>query len=130
MASAWAVMQHLGTDGYRELTRVTLDAADRIRAGVAELDRVQVLGDDAYHLIALAASTEDDRPLDMFAVGDALAADGWFHDRQTPPDSLHSTVSNGNAAVVDDYLSALRSCMAAVGADQTDDRSTNYATLE
>ena len=130
MASAWAVMQHLGTDGYCELTRVTLDAADRIRAGVADLDRVQVLGDGAYHLIALAASTDHDRPLDMFALGDALAEHGWFHDRQTPPDSLHSTVSNGNAAVVDDYLSALRSCIAAVGADQTADRNTNYATLE
>jgi glutamate/tyrosine decarboxylase-like PLP-dependent enzyme len=130
MASAWAVMQHLGTAGYRELTRVTLDAADRIRAGVSELDRVQVLGDGAFHLVALAASTEDDRPLDMFALGDALAEHGWFHDRQTPPDSLHSTVSNGNAAVVDDYLTTLRSCIAAVGADQADDRSTNYATLE
>ncbi len=130
MASAWAVMQHLGIAGYCELVRVTLDAADRIRAGVAELDRVQVLGDGAFHLIALAASTEDDRPLDMFALGDALAERGWFHDRQTPPDSLHSTVSNGNATVVDDYLTTLRSCIAAVGADQADDRSTNYATLE
>ena len=130
MASAWAVMQHLGIDGYRELTRVTLDAADRIRAGVADLDRVRVLGDGAFHLIALAAATDDDRPLDMFALGDALGRRGWFHDRQTPPDSLHSTVSNGNAAVVDDYLAALGSCLAAVGADGTDDRRTNYATLE
>jgi glutamate/tyrosine decarboxylase-like PLP-dependent enzyme len=130
MASAWAVMQHLGTDGYCDLTRVTLDAADRLRAGIAELDRVQVLGDGDYHLIALAAASGDDPPLDMFALGDALAQHGWFHDRQTPPDSLHSTVSNGNAAVVDDYLTTLRSCIAAVGDDQTDDRATNYATLE
>lgn len=130
MASAWAVMQHLGTDGYCDLTRVTLDAADRLRAGIADLDRVQTLGDGTYHLIALAASADDDQPLDMFALGDALAGHGWFHDRQTPPDSLHSTVSNGNAPVVDDYLTALRSCIAAVGSNQTDDRGTNYATLE
>ena len=130
MASAWAVMQHLGTDGYRDLTRVTLDAADRLRAGIAELDRVQVLGGDAYHLIALAAADDDDQPLDMFTLGDALAEHGWFHDRQTPPDSLHSTVSNGNAPHVDDYLDTLESCIATVGGDRTDDRSTNYATLE
>ena len=130
MASAWAVMQHLGTDGYRDLTRVTLDAADRLRAGIAELDRVQVLGGDAYHLIALAAADDDDQPLDMFTLGDALAEHGWFHDRQTPPDSLHSTVSNGNAPHVDDYLDTLDSCIATVGGDRTDDRSTNYATLE
>ncbi len=130
MASAWAVMQHLGTDGYCELTRVTLDAADRLRAGVAALDRVQVLGDDAYHLIALAAADDDEQPLDMFSLGDALAEQGWFHDRQTPPDSLHSTVSNGNAPHVDDYLATIGACIAAVGGGRTDDRSTNYATLE
>ncbi|MFA9565185.1 MAG: aspartate aminotransferase family protein [Acidimicrobiales bacterium] len=130
MASAWAVMQHLGTDGYCDLTRVTLDAADRLRTGIAELDRVRFLGDGEYHLIALAADADDDQPLDMFALGDALARYGWFHDRQTPPDSLHSTVSNGNAPHIDDYLTTLHSCIAAVGGDQTDDRSTNYATLE
>ena len=95
-----------------------------------ELRRYQTfVFDGDYHLIALAAD-DDDQPLDMFALGDALAEHGWFHDRQTPPDSLHSTVSNGNAPHVDDYLTTLRSCIAAVGDDQTDDRATNYATLE
>ncbi len=131
MATAWAVMQHLGTDGYCDLVRTTLDAADRIRAGVAELDRVAVLGDGDLHLIALAADpVHAGRPLDVFSLGDALAEHGWFHDRQTPPDSLHSTISNGNAPVVDDYLATLAACIEAVADRQTDDRSTNYATLE
>ena len=37
----------------------------------------------------------------MFAVGDALRARGWHHDRQKPPDSLHATVSAGNAAAIE-----------------------------
>ena len=45
MAAAWAVMRHLGVDGYVELTRRTLDAADRLRAGIAAIDGVRVLGD-------------------------------------------------------------------------------------
>ena len=45
MAAAWAVMQHLGIDGYVELTRGVLDAADRMRAGITALDGVGVLGD-------------------------------------------------------------------------------------
>ena len=45
MAAAWAVMQHLGIDGYVELTRAALDAADRMRAGIAAIDGVRVLGD-------------------------------------------------------------------------------------
>ena len=130
MATAWAVMQHLGVDGYVELTRVALDNADRMRAGIGVLDGVRVLGDGRYHLIAMSNEPDDTDPVDMFALGDALAAQGWFHDRQTPPDSLHSTVSNTNTGVIDDYLTTLASCVAAVRGRRSDDRSTNYATLE
>ena len=35
MACAWAVMSHLGIDGYVDLTRQTLENADRMRAGIA-----------------------------------------------------------------------------------------------
>jgi hypothetical protein len=66
----------------------------------------------------------------MFALGDALLAKGWFHDRQGPPDSLHSTISNSNTGVIDDYLADLAICVAAVVGTRADDRSTNYATLE
>jgi sphinganine-1-phosphate aldolase len=130
MACAWAVMQHLGIDGYVELTRRTLENADRLRAGIAGIDGVQVLGDGAFHLIALAADQGFAPEIDVFALGDVLAERGWFHDRQGPPDSLHSTVSNTNRDVVDDYLADLAECVAAVVGTRTDDRATDYATLE
>jgi sphinganine-1-phosphate aldolase len=66
----------------------------------------------------------------VFAVGDALLRRGWFHDRQRPPDSLHSTVSAGNAAVIDDCLDDLAASVAGVLGSRAQDRSTNYATLE
>ena len=130
MAAAWSVMQHLGIDGYVELTRATLDNADRMRAGIADIDGVRVLGDGHFHLVALTNEPGDPDPIDVFALGDALAARGWYHDRQTPPDSLHSTVSNTNTGVIDDYLEALRTCVDDVRGQSADDRSTNYATLE
>ncbi len=130
MAAAWAVMQHLGIDGYVDLTRITLDNADRMRAGIAQIDGVRVLGDGGYHLVALSNEPTDPDPIDVFALGDALERRGWFHDRQTPPDSLHSTVSNSNTGVIEDYLEALAASVAEVRGTSTDDRSTNYATLE
>ena len=130
MATAWAVMQHLGIDGYVELTRTTLDNADRMRAGIAATDGIRVLGDGQFHLVAMTSELDDPAPIDMFALGDALEARGWFHDRQGPPDSLHSTVSNTNTGVIDDYLEDLAGCVAEVRGEHTDDRSTNYATLE
>jgi len=130
MAAAWAVMQHLGVDGYVDLTRVALDNADRMRAGIAAIDGIRVLGDGSFHLIAMTSDPDDPDPVDVFALGDALAARGWFHDRQTPPDSLHSTVSNTNTGVVEDYLEVLAACVTEVRGQRSDDRSTNYATLE
>lgn len=131
MAAAWAVMQHLGVDGYLELTRTALATADRLRDGIGAIDGLRVLGDGNYHLVAMAADPRaPGTPIDIFALGDALLAKGWFHDRQGPPDSLHSTVSNGNAPVIDDYLADLAVCVREIRGTQADDRSTSYATLE
>jgi glutamate/tyrosine decarboxylase-like PLP-dependent enzyme len=130
MACAWAVMSHLGVSGYLDLTRQTLENADAFRAGVAAIDGIRVLGDSRFHLVAVTSDPAFEPEIDMFALGDALLARGWFHDRQGPPDSLHSTISNSNTGVIDDYLADLAECVAAVVGTRTDDRSTNYATLE
>ena len=130
MACAWAVMSHLGIDGYVDLTRQMLVNADQFRAGVAAIDGIRVLGDSQFHLVAMASDPDFDLEIDMFALGDALLEKGWFHDRQGPPDNLHSTISNSNTGVIDLYLADLAECVAAVGGTRTDDRNTNYATLE
>ncbi len=130
MATAWAVIRHLGIEGYLALTRATLDNADRMRAGIAAIDGIRVLGDSRYHLVALASDPDSDRPVDVFALGDALLERGWFHDRQGPPDTLHSTVSNSNTGVMDRYVADLAECVELVRDRRAGDRSTNYATLE
>ncbi len=130
MACAWAVMSHLGIEGYVDLTRQTLENADRLRAGIAAIDGVRVLGDGRFHLVAMASDPAFTPEIDMFALGDALLARGWYHDRQGPPDNLHSTVSNTNTGVIDDYLVDLGECVASVAGTRAADRSTTYATLE
>ena len=51
----------------------------------------------------------------MFALGDALLAEGLVSTTgRTPPDNLHSTVSNTNTGVIDEYLDDLAECVAAV----------------
>ncbi len=148
MATAWAVMHYLGIDGYRRLTQITIDATRRIVAGVRAIPQLTVLGEPQAHVLAIAASGDEgaadrrgggaeSRPvkaashrIDVFALGDAMQRRGWFHDRQTPPDSLHLTVSAGNAAVVDDYLRELVDSVDEVIGARAEDRATNYATLE
>lgn len=130
MATAWAVMSHLGIEGYIDLTRRTLDAADSIRAAVRSIDGLTVLGDPRFHLLTMASDPTSSRPIDAFALGDALLERGWFHDRQTPPDTLHATVSNSNVEHLDHYLADLHECADSVRGSRAENRSTNYATLE
>ena len=125
MAAAWAVMRHLGVDGYVELTRRTLDTADRMRTAIAAIDGIRVLGAGTLHCVAMAADGPD---VDVFAVGDLLRERGWYLDRQAPPDSLHATVSQGNAATIDEYLADLATAVAAH--TRTIDRAATYGTLE
>lgn len=130
MAAAWAVTQHLGVDGYVELTRPLLENAARMRAFVGAIDGIRVLGDPQFHLLAIASDPESSHPLDVFALGDAMRERDWFHDRQGPPDSLHLTVSNGNAGVIDEWGAALADAANQVRDTTAADRTTNYATLE
>ena len=129
MAAAWAVVRHLGVDGYRRLVRSTLEAAERIRAGVRAVDGLDVPGEPRHHLLSI---TSTDPSLPVFAVGDALAARGWHHDRQGPPDGLHLTVSAGNVPVVDRWLADLVEAVDEVRAGGLDAGSGDgaYSTLE
>ncbi len=130
MAAAWAVMQRLGIEGYERLTRTTIDTARKIVGGVCAIDGLEVVGDPEAQLLAIVVDRDWADRLDVFAVGDALASRGWYLDRQHRPDSLHATVSAGNASVADDFIADLAEAVAETLGQRTDDRSTTYSTLD
>jgi glutamate/tyrosine decarboxylase-like PLP-dependent enzyme len=130
MACAWAVLHHLGQEGYLRLTETAIATARRMIEGTRSIPGLAVLGEpDAQCLATAIAPGWEDR-LDAFAIGDALHARGWYLDRQKPPDSLHATVSAGNAPVIEDYLADLSAAVDEVGSARAADRSATYATLE
>ena len=130
MAAAWAVMQRLGIEGYERLTRTTIDTARKLVAGVRAIDGLEVVGEPEAQLLAITADHKWTDRLDIFAVGDALASRGWYLDRQHRPDSLHATVSAGNAPVADDFLTDIAASVAETLGQRSGDRSTQYSTLD
>jgi glutamate/tyrosine decarboxylase-like PLP-dependent enzyme len=124
IAAAWAVMMHLGREGYAELTRVAHDAARELRRGIEAIDGLDVRGDPPATVLAFGA--RDPEVLDIFAVGERLAADGWYLDRQNRPDSLHATVHVGSAAAVPALVDDLRRAVRDVGSTRTERRDTTY----
>ncbi len=110
IAAAWAVMNFLGEEGYLGLARTTLDATDRLIAGIGAIDGLRVLGRPDMTILAF---TSDDR--DIFAVGDAMDRRGWKVDRQHLPDSLHLVVTANHGPFVEGFLSDLSAAAAEVG---------------
>lgn len=108
IAAAWAVLHHLGTDGYLALARTARDTTRRLVAALRATPEVQVLGEPDAMLVAFGMAP----PLDAFAVADGLWRRGWYVDRQGPPPSLHCTVNAVHAPVLDGFVADLRAAIA------------------
>jgi glutamate/tyrosine decarboxylase-like PLP-dependent enzyme len=125
IAAAWAVLKHLGEDGYLRLTRAAREATEALVAGLHATPGVRVLAEPDATLVAFACDDAD-----AFAVGDALARRGWVVDQQQPPPSLHCTVNAVHGPVIGVFLTALRESLAEVRAERAKATQKAYAALE
>ncbi|MEZ4403999.1 MAG: aminotransferase class V-fold PLP-dependent enzyme [Kofleriaceae bacterium] len=114
IAAAWASLQGLGADGYQRLTAAALDAADRVRAAVAAIDGLRVVGDSHATIVAFGAAPGGP---DIYTVADRLEARGWSCDRSQSPPAIHLTCTANHQAIIDEYLADLRAAVAEVRAD-------------
>lgn len=106
VAGGWAAMQRLGREGYRELTSKAWQAAEELRAAIAGIDGVEVLG-QPHSTVVTWACTE----VDTYAVADRMVAAGWNVDRQQNPASIHCSCNATNLPVIDRYAADLASAV-------------------
>ena len=111
IASAWAVMNFLGVEGYRARHALAVGARERIEAGVKALG-FSVIGRPQLGLIAF---TRDD--VDCHAIARKLFERGWVTSAITQPKGLHLMLSPIHAQVADLYLADLEASLAAVRAE-------------
>lgn len=102
VASAWAVMNHLGEEGYLEIAGQVMETAVAIQNGIQSIPGVEVLGNPAMSVLAVASDT-----LDIYEVGDEMGLRGWHLDRQHYPASLHVTVNFAHVGKVETFLNDL-----------------------
>ncbi len=132
LASAWAVFQHLGEEGYLRLTERAFAARQRIQTGISAIDGIAVRGEPEATLLAFGAPVGAEDPIDIYAVADRLWAEGgWYCDRQSPPDSLHCTVNAVHLDVADEFIAAVASAVDFVrNSAAAGDRTKAYGTVE
>jgi glutamate/tyrosine decarboxylase-like PLP-dependent enzyme len=102
IASAWAVLCHLGDDGYTRLTDHARQATEKLADHITAHEHLVLRGYPDSTLISFGAT--DPSKLNVFAVADELRRRDWYVDRQTPPDSLHCTVSAVHRNTMDTFI--------------------------
>ncbi|TDD22554.1 aspartate aminotransferase family protein [Actinomadura sp. KC06] len=94
LGAAWATLNALGAQGYRDLAENAMKGAERLIAGVAEIPGLRVLGEPVVPLVAV---TSDDPALDVFVIADEARSRGWFFQPQLSyqgiPPNLHFTLT-------------------------------------
>ncbi len=104
IASAWAVMSHLGNEGYEHLAATARGAALMLADHVETCEDLRLRARPDSTLLAFGDHADGPG---IFALADALASRGWWVDRQGPPDSIHLTVNAVHAPLVDAFLADL-----------------------
>ncbi|MEU6782435.1 aspartate aminotransferase family protein [Nonomuraea angiospora] len=106
LGGAWATLRALGTEGYLELGRATLEATVRLREGLARIPGLRVLGEPESSLVAFAGDG-----IDVFVLADEARERGWFLQPQLSyagiPANLHITVTGVTLAGVEDMLKVI-----------------------
>ena len=128
MSAAWAVMHHLGDEGYLRLTADARRATEAIVAAVRSMPELVLRAEPDAMLLSFGAA--DPAALDVYAVADALWRRGWYVDRQGPPPSLHLTVNAVHADKVESFLADLRASIDEVTAASASGDQGAYGTID
>lgn len=108
ISAAWAVMNHLGVEGYKRLQGQVCATRVRVEEGVKRLG-FEVLGNPMLGLIAFRHPDHH-----AFAIYGEIYRRGWFTSVTKEPPSLHLMLSPKHADFIDDYLVDLEASLKAV----------------
>ncbi len=106
IAAAWAVMHHLGEEGYVARARSILSTTRRITDAITRIPGLQVMGEPVGGVFAFTSTS-----LNVYELGDAMDARGWKLDRQQRPPALHAMITPAHEPVVEHFLADLEACV-------------------
>lgn len=88
IASAWAVMHHLGRQGYLEITSALMSLRDRYLAEFARIPELAVIGPPDLTVVTVTSPS-----LNIFAISNAMRERGWYMSLVARPTAIQQTVN-------------------------------------
>ncbi len=103
VAACWAILNHLGKEGYLRLVDESQKATARILDAVAAIEGMEVMGDPRVNMIAIRAID-----FDIFPLAEEMKNRGWYIQPQfgyaNSTENLHLSVGYHNAKAVDEFV--------------------------
>lgn len=104
IAGSWAIMNFLGSNGYKKMAQETLEAAQKVQRAVNTIPDLKITGNPLTTIFSIHSTGK----IDIFRLGDELSILGWHLDRQLAPPSLHMTISYGHVTYIDEFIRDLK----------------------
>jgi len=113
LAAAWAVMHHVGDDGYMKIAKDLLLAKQTLVEGIRAIPGLEVMGEPDMCLIGFTS-----KEVPVFPLADAMKARGWLVQPQlaygSSRENLHLSVQPSNVRWTAEFLADLASATAEV----------------
>jgi sphinganine-1-phosphate aldolase len=113
VAAAWAVLSHLGRDGYRKIAAALMEMRDAYLTGFRAIPGMTIRGNPDLANIAFGC---DD--IDMGKVATLMGERGWVPGMVRRPPSLHLMLSMHHAGARKTYVEDVAACVEIVRAGQ------------
>ena len=103
MAAAWAILNHLGEEGYLEIIEGIYRAKQRLIDGIVAIPGMYILGNPESSVFTFMS---DD--YDVHAVADLMDKEGWLCFRIVSPKALHIQCDPFDDETIDKVLESMR----------------------
>jgi sphinganine-1-phosphate aldolase len=132
MAAAWAVMNHLGDEGYLEIVREVMAATQKLMDGISRINGVRILGQPDMCMFALAS--DSDR-INVYRLADEMKLKGWYLQpqfaRENSPANLHISMNRSTVPQAEAFLETFAETIEEMKQrEPDDDTSALYAELD
>jgi glutamate/tyrosine decarboxylase-like PLP-dependent enzyme len=113
IAACWAILNHIGREGYLKLVEASQQASRKIVDAVADIDGLEMMGKAQVNMLALRATD-----FNIFPLADEMKRRGWFIQPQfgfaNSSENMHLSVGYHNAHQIDEFVSDLREATAMI----------------
>jgi len=110
MAAAWAVMNHIGEEGYLDMARRQLEAMRAVIDCIERNEHLRLMTEPDLCLIAFTSDT-----VDVFSIVDEMHDRGWYiqpaHAFGGSKEHIHITINASNAPQIEAFISDLEACV-------------------